>query len=114
MRTNPHALASVRFARLGASRAPRAATSPINAMRHYLFGVFGSEARLALLAHGCDPTIGVLHARSAQFATRCALDAMEPRADVDAFCSTSRKIASWTARELRRASERHSAGSRRR
>ena len=32
--------------------APRAATSPINAMRNYLFACLESEARLALLAHG--------------------------------------------------------------
>ena len=46
--------------------APRAATSPINAMRNYLFACLESEARLALLAHGCDPTMGVPACRSAQ------------------------------------------------
>jgi CRISPR-associated endonuclease Cas1 len=65
--------------------APRAATSPINAMRNYLFACLESEARLALLAHGCDPTIGVLHADQRN-RDSFALDAMEPvRADVDAF-----------------------------
>ena len=44
-----------------------------------------SEARLALLAHGCDPAIGVLHADQRN-RDSFALDAMEPvRADVDAF-----------------------------
>ncbi len=42
--------------------APRAATSPINAMRNYLFACVESEARLALLAHGCDPQMGCVHA----------------------------------------------------
>ncbi|MFY9663241.1 MAG: CRISPR-associated endonuclease Cas1, partial [Candidatus Cybelea sp.] len=65
--------------------APRAATSPINAMRNYLFACVESEARLALLAHGCDPQMGCLHADQRNRDSR-ALDAMEPvRADVDAF-----------------------------
>jgi CRISPR/Cas system-associated endonuclease Cas1 len=65
--------------------APRAATSPINAMRNYLFACVESEARLALLAYGCDPAIGVLHADQRN-RDSLALDAMEPRrADVDAF-----------------------------
>jgi CRISPR-associated protein Cas1 len=65
--------------------APRAATSPINAMRNYLFACLESEARLALLAHGCDPAMGVLRADQRN-RDSLALDAMEPvRADVDAF-----------------------------
>ena len=65
--------------------APRAATSPINAMRNYLFACVESEARLALLAHGCDPQMGCLHADQRN-RDSLALDAMEPvRADVDAF-----------------------------
>jgi hypothetical protein len=65
--------------------APRAATSPINAMRNYLFACLESEARLALLAHGLDPTLGVLHADQRN-RDSLALDAIEPvRADVDAF-----------------------------
>ncbi len=39
--------------------APRAATSPLNALRNYLFACLESEARLALLAHGLDPALGV-------------------------------------------------------
>ena len=57
--------------------APRAATSPLNAMRNYLFACLESETRLALLAHGCDPTIGVLHADQRN-RDSFALDAMEP------------------------------------
>jgi CRISPR-associated endonuclease Cas1 len=65
--------------------APRAATSPVNALRNYLFACLESEASLTLLAHGCDPTIGVLHADQRN-RDSFALDAMEPlRADVDAF-----------------------------
>jgi CRISPR-associated endonuclease Cas1 len=65
--------------------APRAATSPINAMRNYLFACVEGEARLALLAHGCDPTLGVLHADQRN-RDSLSLDVMEPvRANVDAF-----------------------------
>ena len=65
--------------------APRAATSPLNALRNYLFACLESEARLALLAHGLDPTLGVLHADQRN-RDSLALDAMEPvRGDVDAF-----------------------------
>ena len=64
---------------------PRAATSPINALRNYLFACLESEARLALLAHGLDPALGVMHADQRN-RDSLALDAMEPvRADVDAF-----------------------------
>ncbi len=65
--------------------APRAATSPLNAMRNYLFACVEGEARLALLAHGLDPTLGVLHADQRN-RDSLVLDAMEPvRANVDAF-----------------------------
>jgi hypothetical protein len=65
--------------------APRAATSPINAMRNYLFACLESEARLALLAQGLDTALGVLHADQRN-RDSLALDAMEPvRAEVDAF-----------------------------
>lgn len=54
-------------------------------LRNYLFACLESEARLALLAHGCDPVMGVLHADQRN-RDSLALDAMEPvRADVDAF-----------------------------
>jgi CRISPR/Cas system-associated endonuclease Cas1 len=54
-------------------------------MRNYLFACLKSEARLALLAQGCDPTMGCLHADQRN-RDSLALDAMEPvRADVDAL-----------------------------
>ena len=80
--------------------APRAATSPINAMRNYLFACLESEARLALLAHGCDPTMGVLHADQRN-RDSLALDAMEPvRADVDAFLLDILEDREFTARDF--------------
>jgi CRISPR-associated protein Cas1 len=80
--------------------APRAATSPINAMRNYLFACLESEARLALLAHGCDPQIGCLHAEQRN-RDSLALDAMEPvRAHVDAFLLDLLEDREFTARDF--------------
>ncbi|MGA8097870.1 MAG: CRISPR-associated endonuclease Cas1, partial [Candidatus Cybelea sp.] len=80
--------------------APRAATSPINAMRNYLFACLESEARLALLAHGLDPTLGVLHADQRN-RDSFALDAMEPvRADVDGFLLDLLEDRESTARDF--------------
>ncbi len=87
--------------------APRAATSPINAMRNYLFACLESEARLALLAHGCDPQMGCLHADQRN-RDSLALDAMEPvRADVDAFLLDLLEDRDVHSARFRRASERH-------
>jgi CRISPR-associated endonuclease Cas1 len=80
--------------------APRAATSPINSLRNYLFACCESEARLALLAHGLDPTMGVLHADQRN-RDSLALDAMEPvRADVDAFLLDLLEDREFTARDF--------------
>jgi CRISPR-associated endonuclease Cas1 len=80
--------------------APRAATSPINAMRNYLFACLESEARLALLAHGCDPQIACLHSDQRN-RDSLALDAMEPvRADVDAFLLDLLEDRTFTARDF--------------
>jgi CRISP-associated protein Cas1 len=80
--------------------APRAATSPLNAMRNYALACVESEARLALLAHGCDPTMGVLHADQRN-RDSLALDAMEPvRADVDAFLLDLLEDREFTARDF--------------
>ncbi len=82
------------------TRAPRAATSPINALRNYLFACVESEARLALLAHGLDPALGVLHADQRN-RDSFALDAMEPvRADVDAFLLDLLEDREFTARDF--------------
>jgi CRISPR-associated endonuclease Cas1 len=65
--------------------APRAATNPVNALLNYLYALLESESRLALLAVGLDPTLGVLHADQSN-RDSFALDAMERiRPAVDAF-----------------------------
>ena len=64
---------------------PRAATNPINALLNYVYALLESESRLALLAAGLDPTLGVLHADQRN-RDSFARDAMEPiRPAVDAF-----------------------------
>ena len=64
---------------------PRAATNPANALLNYVYALLESESRLALLAAGLDPTLGVLHADQRN-RDSFALDAMEPiRPAVDAF-----------------------------
>jgi len=80
--------------------APRAATSPVNAMRNYTLACVESEARLALLAHGCDPQMGCLHADQRN-RDSLALDAIEPvRADVDAFLLDLLEDREFTARDF--------------
>ncbi|MGB6950725.1 MAG: CRISPR-associated endonuclease Cas1, partial [Candidatus Cybelea sp.] len=80
--------------------APRAATSPLNALRNYLFACLESEARLALLAQGLDPALGVLHADQRN-RDSLALDAIEPvRADVDAFLLDLLEDREFTARNF--------------
>jgi CRISPR-associated endonuclease Cas1 len=65
--------------------APRAATNPVNSLLNYCYSLLESESRLALLAAGLDPTLGVLHADQRN-RDSFALDAMEPiRPAVDAF-----------------------------
>jgi CRISPR-associated endonuclease Cas1 len=65
--------------------APRAATNPVNALLNYVYSLLESEARIALLGVGLDPTLGVLHADQRN-RDSFALDAIEPvRPAVDAF-----------------------------
>lgn len=63
----------------------RLAANPANAVLNYLYALTEAEARLACLAMGLDPGLGVLHAdRRAR--DSLALDVMEAvRPDVDAF-----------------------------
>jgi CRISPR-associated endonuclease Cas1 len=80
--------------------APRAATNPVNALLNYLYSLLESESRLALLAAGCDPTLGVLHSDQRN-RDSFALDAMEPiRPDVDAFVLDLLEAHVFTSREF--------------
>lgn len=55
----------------------RAATNPVNAMLNYLYALLESESRLAVLAAGLDPTLGILHADRGN-RDSFALDVLEP------------------------------------
>jgi CRISPR-associated endonuclease Cas1 len=80
--------------------APRAATNPVNALLNYTYALLESEARLALLASGLDPTLGVLHADQRN-RDSFALDAMEPvRPDADAFLLDLLEDRTFTSRDF--------------
>jgi CRISPR-associated endonuclease Cas1 len=63
----------------------RRASNPANAMLNYLYAILEAEARLALVAVGCDPGMGIVHVdRTSR--DSFALDLMEAvRPQVDAF-----------------------------
>lgn len=64
---------------------PRKATTPGNALLNYLYSILEAEARLAALAVGCDPGLGVIHTDSRN-RDSLACDLMEPvRPRVDAY-----------------------------
>lgn len=64
---------------------PRLAVNPLNAMLNYLYAILETEARLALLAVGCDPGIGLMHT-DAKSRDSMACDIMEVvRPDIDQF-----------------------------
>jgi CRISPR-associated endonuclease Cas1 len=64
---------------------PRLAANPANAILNYLYAILEAEARLACLAVGLDPGLGVLHA-DLKARDSLALDVMEAvRPQVDAY-----------------------------
>jgi CRISPR-associated endonuclease Cas1 len=63
----------------------RRATNPANAILNYLYAIAEAEARLAALAVGCDPGLGIMHADQ-RSRDSLACDLMEPvRPAVDAW-----------------------------
>jgi len=63
----------------------RSAANPANALLNYVYALLEAEARLACLAMGLDPGLGVLHADQ-RARDSLALDVIEAvRPDVDAF-----------------------------
>ncbi len=64
---------------------PRLATNPANAILNYLYSLLEAEARLACLAVGLDPGLGVFH-RDRKARDSLAMDLMEARRPaVDAY-----------------------------
>jgi CRISPR-associated endonuclease Cas1 len=92
----------VQFARRDAARVPkhwrtfgrraslvtgntRKAANPANAILNYLYAIAEAEARIAALAVGCDPGLGIMHA-DLRSRDSLACDLMEPvRPVVDAW-----------------------------
>jgi len=67
------------------SGSPRRAVNPANAMLNYCYAILEAEARIAALAVGCDPSIGVFHA-DLRNRDSLACDLMEAvRPEVDRF-----------------------------
>jgi CRISPR-associated endonuclease Cas1 len=74
-----------RVSPLTGSSSPRRAVNPANAILNYLYAILEAEARIAALAVGLDPALGLLHA-DARARDSLACDLMEPvRPAVDAF-----------------------------
>jgi CRISPR-associated endonuclease Cas1 len=67
------------------SSAPRKAATPANALLNYLYTILEAETRLAALAVGCDPALGILHVdKPGRDSLAC--DLMEPiRPRVDEY-----------------------------
>jgi len=64
---------------------PRKAVNPANAILNYLYAILEAEARIAALAVGLDPMLGLLHT-DGRARDSLALDLMEPvRPAVDAW-----------------------------
>lgn len=65
------------------SGSPRLAINPANAMLNYLYAMLETEARLALLAVGCDPGIGIQHAdQKSRDSMACdVMEAVRPHID---------------------------------
>ena len=66
-------------------RGAQQATSPVNAIRNYLYAILEAESRIASWAVGLDPELGILHLdRRGRSSFAC--DLMEPvRPDVDEY-----------------------------
>ena len=85
---------------LTGSQSPRKAVNPANAMLNYLYAILEAEARIAVLAAGLDPLLGLLHA-DVQCRDSLVFDVMEPvRPAVDAFLFDFMTHHTFTTREL--------------
>ncbi len=65
-----------------ASPANRHATHPINAMLNYAYGMLESQVRIAAIADGYDPSVGIMHDRARPDRHSFVFDQMEPHRPV--------------------------------
>jgi CRISPR-associated endonuclease Cas1 len=80
------------------SKSPRRAVNPANAILNYLYALLEAEARIAALAVGLDPMVGLLHTDHTS-RDSLALDLMEPaRPSVDAWALDffNRHVFGWS------------------
>lgn len=74
-----------RVSALTGSQSPRKAVNPANAVLNYLYAILEAEARIAALAVGLDPVLGLMYTDQRN-RDSLAADLMEPiRPDVDAY-----------------------------
>jgi CRISPR-associated endonuclease Cas1 len=82
------------------TRNPRAATNPINALLNYAYAILETEVRIATLAAGLDPGMGILHADT-KGRDSFVFDVIEPlRPVVDGHVLTLLEQRSFAAREF--------------
>jgi CRISPR-associated protein Cas1 len=82
------------------THSPRLAANPANALLNYLYSLLEAEARIALLAVGCDPGLGIHHAdQDARDSMACdVMEAVRPR--VDAWLMSYLESRVFARREL--------------
>jgi CRISPR-associated endonuclease Cas1 len=91
---------NTRKSMLESGHSPRRASDPINALLNYAYGLAEVECRLALLAVGIDPGLGVLHADKKN-RDSLALDVLEPvRPYIDELVLTMLRDRWFSARDF--------------
>lgn len=82
------------------TQGPRLAVNPANALLNYCYAIAEAEARIACLAVGLDPGVGILHA-DVDSRDSLALDVMEAvRPEVDAFILNILRTRAFAARDF--------------
>lgn len=78
----------------------RLASNPINALLNYLYAILETEVRLAILAMGLDPGLGIIHADQ-KSRDSFAFDLIEPlRPQADGYLLTLLQERTFTAKEF--------------
>ncbi len=82
------------------TKSPRASSNPINSILNYMYAVLETEVRLAILAMGLDPGMGILHAAQ-KSRDSFVFDVIEPlRPVVDDHVLTLLEKRTFSAREF--------------
>jgi hypothetical protein len=82
------------------TKGPRSSINPANSLLNYCYAIAEAEARIACLAFGLDPGLGIVHA-DARARDSLALDVVEAvRPQVDAFVLELLQTRTFKAREF--------------